>query len=106
LVATLHDRTRTQRKGKAMTNVEHMIAWIESSRPHYERACQLERDRKARAIAGTLTRYNHGLALRAFNIVANAYDEATRGGDMFPEQWSARAILGAASALLEWEMEQ
>lgn len=89
-----------------MTAVEHMIAWIESSRPHYERACELERDRKARAIAGTLTRYNHGLALRAFNIVTSAYDEATRGGDMFPEQWTARTILDAAAALLEWEMEQ
>jgi hypothetical protein len=106
MVATLHDRARQQRKGKAMTDVEHMIAWIESSREHYERACQLERDRKEREAAGTLTRYNHGLALRAFNIVGSAYDEATHGGDMFPEQWSARKILDAATALLEWEMEQ
>lgn len=91
---------------KQMTAVEHIIAWIESSRPHYERLIELERDRKARTIAGTLTRYNEGLALRAFNIVSDAYREATRGGDMFREDHSPATILDAAKALLTWELEQ
>jgi hypothetical protein len=89
-----------------MTAIEHMIAWIESSHPHYVRLCNLERDRKARESAGTLTRHNAGLAMRAFNIVCDAYSEATRGGDMFPEQWTPGDLLDASKALLTWELEQ
>lgn len=88
-----------------MTDIEHMIAWIESSQPHYVRLCILERDRKECEAVGALTQYNLGLALRAFNIISSAYDEATRCGDMFPEQWSAAQLLSAAKALLEWELE-
>lgn len=84
-----------------MTDVEHMIAWIESSRPHYDRLCELERDRKACG-----SNFNNRLATTAFNIVSSAYREATRGGDMFAEQWSAAGILDAAKALLSWELEQ
>jgi hypothetical protein len=83
-----------------MTAVEHIIAWIESSRPHYEGLVQLERDRK-----GFDSRFNSVLARQALNIVASAYTEATRGGDMFPEDHSPATILDAAKALLEWEME-
>lgn len=85
-----------------MTAVEHMIAWIESSRAHYDRLLQLERDRKSRPIKP----FNAGLALRALNIVIDAYAEATRGGDMFAEDQSPETILDAAKALLTWELEQ
>jgi hypothetical protein len=83
-----------------MTAVEHIIAWIESSRPHYERLLQLGIDRKA----GNF-RYNSSLALRALNIVTDAYSEAVRGGDMFAEQHSPATLLDAARALLDWELE-
>lgn len=89
-----------------MTNIEHLIAWIESSRPHYDRLCELERERKTRESAGTLKIANATLALRAFNIASDAYREATTGCDMYAEQWDARSLLDAAGALLEWELEQ
>jgi hypothetical protein len=84
-----------------MTAVEHIIAWIESSRSHYERLVQLERDRK-----GFDKRFNSVLANAALNIVSSAYSEATRGGDMFVEDQSPQTLLDAAKALLEWELEQ
>lgn len=83
-----------------MTAVEHIIAWIESSRPHYERLLQLELDRKAENF-----RYNSSLAHRAVNIVTDAYREAVTGGDMLAEDHSPKTILDAAKALLEWELE-
>lgn len=85
-----------------MTAVEHIIAWIESSRPHYDRLLRLEQDRKSRPVKP----YNAGLALRALNIVIDAYAEAVRGGDMFAEDHSPETILDAAKALLSWELEQ
>lgn len=84
-----------------MTAVEHIIAWIESSRPHYERLVQLERDRK-----GFDARFNGRVAGDAFSIVSSAYREATRGGDMFAEEHTPRTLLDASAALLEWELEQ
>lgn len=90
-----------------MTDIEHMIAWIESSRPHYERACQLERDRK-RDLAAVPYPRSHmtNLAGTALGIVTSAFLEATRGGDMFASEWSAAQLLDAAKELLTWEMEQ
>lgn len=84
-----------------MTDIEHMIAWIESSQPHYKRLLNLEEDRKACSFA-----FNAVLAQKALGIVLDAYREAVRGGDMFGEQWSPAAILDAAKALLSWELEQ
>jgi hypothetical protein len=84
-----------------MTAVEHIIAWIESSRPHYERLLKLEIGRKALG-----SEANVGIADEALSIVTSAYREATRGGDMFPADQSPATILDAAKALLEWELEQ
>lgn len=83
-----------------MTAVEHMIAWIESSRAHYDRLLKLEQDRKA-----LNERWNASLAQRALFIVADAYNEATRGGDMFAKDQSPATLLDAAKALLVWELE-
>jgi hypothetical protein len=104
MVATLPNRTRTNREGKfEMTAVEHIIAWIESSREHYEELCKLEQIRKA-------TRGqkwdNATLAHRALNIVSSAYREATRGGDMLAIDHSPETLLDAAKAILSWELEQ
>lgn len=90
-----------------MNATEHMIAWIESSRPHYERACQLERDRKRDVSAVPYPRsHMTNLAGTALAIVTSAFLEATRGGDMLASEWSAAELLDAAKALLSWEMEQ
>lgn len=87
-----------------MTAVEHMIAWIESSRPHYERLLQLERNRKAALDADTS--FHALLAQNALAIVVSAYYEAVRSGDMNGDQWSPALVLDAAKAALEWELEQ
>ncbi len=84
-----------------MDAVEHMIAWIESSRPHYDRLIALEQNRK-----GAFQRGKVGLATHAFNLVLDAYSEATRGGDMFADDWTPSDLLNAAVALLAWELEQ
>ena len=82
-----------------MTAVEHMVAWIESSREHYDRLIALSEFR-ARGSMG-----HAYLATVALGIVTDAYHEATRGGDMFMGEHSPRTILDAAGALLEWELE-
>lgn len=87
-----------------MTAVEHLIAWIESSREHYDRLLKLERDRKAAEFRHC--QHNAHFASEAFGIAVSAYREATRGGDMFMSEHSPRTILDAACALLEWELEQ
>lgn len=82
-----------------MTAVEHMVAWIESSRAHYDRLCNLYANRTSGAF---------GLSLQAqiaANLAIDAFREATRGGDMFAEQWTPGDLLDAAKALLEWELE-
>ncbi len=83
-----------------MTATEHLIAWIESSHPHYKRLLQLERDRKALG-----PEHNASLASDALSLMTCAYREATRGGDMFMGEHSPRTILDAAAAALEWEQE-
>lgn len=84
-----------------MTATEHLIAWIESSREHYDRLLKLERDLKMVDAA----QCNASNAAEAVSIVASAYREATRGGDMFMGEHSPRTLLDAASALLDWELE-
>lgn len=83
-----------------MTAVEHIIAWIESSQPHYNRLLQLERLRKGSPPQHPV------IAEIALGIAIDAYREATRGGDMFPVDQSPATLLDAAKALLKWEMEQ
>ena len=83
-----------------MTAVEHIVAWIESSRAHYEQLIELERDK------GFDSRFNSSRAHRALNIASSAYSEAVRDGDMFASEHSPETILDAAKALLAWELEQ
>jgi hypothetical protein len=85
-----------------VTAVEHMVAWIESSREHYERLCRLEIDRNKRSNKGLNVTY----AREALSIVTSAYNEAVQGGDMFARDQSPATLLQAALALLEWELEQ
>lgn len=82
-----------------MTAVEHIIAWIESSQPHYDRLLRLERSRNS-------GRSNTDLACEASSIAVSAYRDACECGDMFARDHSPTTILDAAKALLEWELEQ
>jgi hypothetical protein len=83
-----------------MTAVEHIITWIESSRPEYDKLLQLEIDRKA---AGPGS--NDSIAFRAYMIASSAYRQMVRGGDAYMGEHSPATILDAAKALLEWELE-
>lgn len=78
-----------------MTNAEHIIEWAKSSRPHYDRLCDLEIDRTKYSAA-------YGASV-AVSIVASAYGEATRCGDMKP--YNADDILDAAKLALRFEKE-
>lgn len=83
-----------------MTAVEHIIAWIESSRPHYDRLLKLEIDRKnPRASYNMIAGY-------AWSIAVDAYREMISGGDAWASDHSPATILQAAIALTEWELEQ
>jgi hypothetical protein len=83
-----------------MTAVEHIVTWIESSRPHYENLLQLERDRKAKG-----KEHNARIAYDAFSIASSAYRAMVRGGDAYMGDHSPATVLDAAKALLEWELE-
>jgi hypothetical protein len=83
-----------------MTAVEHIVTWIESSAPHYNRLLVLEQTRKA-----SDKRRNRLLASEAFLIAADAYSEMVRGGDAYMGEHTPETILDAAKALLAWELE-
>lgn len=83
-----------------MTAVEHIVTWIESSRPEYERLLKLERDRKQGD-----KRFNASIAHEAFSIAASAYRQMVSGGDAYMGEHSPATILDAAKALLAWELE-
>jgi hypothetical protein len=81
-----------------MTAIEYIVAWIESSRPHY--------DRLVRISTSTRPPENNGsLAISAFNLAADAYREMVRGGDAWAGDHSPETLLDAAKALLAWELE-
>lgn len=84
-----------------MTAVEHIIAWIESSRPEYDRLLQLEQDRKSKG-----SNANSLIAMEAFFIADGAYRQMVRGGDAWADEHSPATILDAARALLDWELER
>lgn len=86
-----------------MTAVEHIVAWIESSRPHYARLLEIERHRKFVVQTAPAQAAN---ARNAANLAADAYREMIRGGDALrSDPYSASEILDAAKALLAWEAE-
>jgi hypothetical protein len=81
-----------------MTASEHIVAWIESSRPHYERLLKL-------SVPGNFR--TDGLrALEAASLAIDAHREMTRGGDAYASDHDAGTILGAAVALVAWRLEE
>lgn len=81
-----------------MTAEEHIIAWIESSGPHYKRLLNL-------SVPGNFL--SDALrALEAASLAIAAYREMVKGGDAYASEHDASTILGAALELTKWERPQ
>lgn len=80
-----------------MTAIEHIVAWIESSRPEYDRLLRL-------AVPGNFLNDLHR-AQEAFSLASLAYRQMIKGGDVWARDHDASSILGAALALANWELE-
>ncbi len=83
-----------------MTAVEHIICWIESSRPHYDRLLAIWRTR------GDKTWSDDSRAESALRLVVSAYREMIKGSDAWAHEHSPRTLLEAALAVIDWELEQ
>lgn len=80
-----------------MTAEEHIIAWIESSRPHYDRLLKL-------SVPGNFST-DAARALEAASLAISAYREMVKGGDAYASEHDASTIIGAALQLTKWERE-
>lgn len=85
---------------------DHILAWIESSRPHYDRLLIIETRRKLPA------NDNSGFATQSFfashclALVISAYAEMITTGDASRDDpYSAAELLEAAKLVAAWELE-
>jgi hypothetical protein len=86
-----------------MTAEDHIVAWIESSRPHYDRLLEIEKCRKGANLPGygSIAHFE-----RATRLVADAYREMLRGGDASrSDPYSPADLILAATLILTWELE-
>lgn len=83
---------------------DHILAWIESSRPHYDRLLEIENFRKSAAQHP----YTSSVIIeRAGRLVADAYRGMVRGGDASRSDLYSPADMALAVALVViWELEQ
>ena len=81
-----------------MTAEEHIVAWIESSRPHYDRLLKL-------SVPGNFLN-DASRALEAASLAITAYREMVKGGDAWAGEHDASTIIGAALELTKWRLEQ
>jgi hypothetical protein len=91
-----------ERKMKAE---DHVIAWIESSREHYDRLLQLSEFRKS----PSAPMHFSGLHVleSATRLVADAYREMIRGGDALrSDPYSTDDLAKAVALVAVWELEQ
>jgi hypothetical protein len=86
-----------------MTAQDHIIAWIESSRPHYDRLREIEISRKLfHGIPGRSCE----LLRSASRLVTDAYWEMFHSGDASREDpYSPADLALAVSLVLAWELE-
>lgn len=77
---------------------EHIIAWIESSQPHYKKLLQI-------SVAGNFLS-DLGRAHACMNLAVRAYREMIKCGDARASDHDASSIIGAALAISKWELEQ
>ena len=78
-----------------MTAEEHIVAWIESSRPEYDRLLKL-------SVPGNF-QTDALRALEAASLAISAYKQMIKGGDAFASEHDAGTILRAAADLTQWE---
>lgn len=83
-----------------MTAEEHIIAWIESSRPHYDRLLAYYGNRNSS------TWSHEAKAQSAMRLAISAYCEMIRDGYTYASDHDASTIIGAALAISKWEFEQ
>lgn len=81
-----------------MNAEQHIVAWIESSGPHYRRLLKL-------AIRGNFIG-NRDRAQFAFNLAADAQRDMIYCGDAYKSEQDETAICRAAALLCEWRLEQ
>lgn len=85
-----------------MTAQDHILAWIESSAPHYKTLLEIYRRRQPGCSDGFISPF--GLSAAAMNLVHSAYQEMLRGGDARrDDEYSAADQLRAALLIVEWE---
>lgn len=81
-----------------MNAEQHIVAWIESSKPEYDRLLRLS--------APGNFRTDFLRALEAFQLAVAAYQQMIKGGDAWASDHDAGSILRAALLLTEWRLEQ
>lgn len=86
-----------------MTAEDHIIAWIESSAPHYDTLLRIARG-EALTISYHRPAPSPAIARSrdALELVTRAYDEMARTGDALDDYTSAD-LCRAAAMLCEWE---
>jgi len=85
-----------------MTAQDHILAWIESSREHYDRLLEISARQMANGSVSSRMKM-----LSAANLVNEAYAEMVRTGDASREDFYSPADLVLAVALVViWELEQ
>lgn len=77
-----------------MTGEEHIVAWIESSKPHYDRLLWIATPGNFRS---DVNRANACLLL-----AVNAYQDMIKCGDAYKSDHDSSTILGAALELSKW----
>lgn len=83
-----------------MTSEEHILAWIESSKPHYDRLITYFKNRNSPVWS------DDSKAESAVRLAVSAYREMIRGGDAYASDHDASTILGAAVLISNWKLEQ
>ena len=87
-----------------MTAENHIITWIESSRPHYDTLLESYRRRQPDCADGFMR--PQGIAAAASVLVGTAYSEMVRCGDASRDDpYSPAELCRAAALLCEWELE-
>lgn len=86
-----------------MTAQDHILAWIESSREHYDRLREIETLRKA-ATNPALRSCN--TVERATRLVADAYRDMVRCGDaLASDPYTPADLVLAVALVINWELE-
>jgi hypothetical protein len=83
---------------------DHVIAWIESSREHYDRLLDIAARGKYLIKSPT---FGCALLDDATRLVTSAYREMIRGGDALKsDPYSAADLAKAVALVIAWELEQ